>query len=973
MIESKQTRSTCPYCGVGCGVIIESRGEEITGVRGDPDHPANLGKLCTKGSTLHLTARKVVQLQTRLLVPQLRARRDARLTQTSWDEAAQFVADKIAQTVQQHGPDSIGLYISGQLLTEDYYVFNKLAKGLLGTNNIDTNSRLCMSSAVAGYKKTLGADSVPCSYEDIDHAGTLLIAGSNTAFAHPILYRRIEAARASNPQLKMIVVDPRRTDTAQEADLHLPIAPGTDVALFHAMLHVMLWEGWTDNAYIAAHTEGFDALKTLVREMSPDKAASICGVSKEKIVQAARLFATSGPALSLYCQGLNQSADGTNKNAAIINLHLATGQIGKPGAGPFSLTGQPNAMGGREVGGLANLLPAHRDLANAQHREETARLWGVDSVPTTPGKTAVEMFEAARAGKIKVLWIACTNPAQSLPDQRMVREALETAELVIVQEAFGTTATARYADVLLPATTWGEKDGTVTNSERCISRQRAAVPPMGQARHDWQIVVDVARRIEAHLVLGASLHSVRPELVEGHSHTNREVDKWAWTEPAPGLNGGSAQTDSGSGHRLKNSLFPYESPEHIWLEHRETTRGTDCDITGMSYAMLQAAAQQWPLREGESSGKKRLFEDGKFYTPSGKAQFYAQPYKPVADAVDARFPLALTTGRLRDQWHGMSRTGLVPQLFAHAPEPAIEMHAGDMARRGLKDGDLVNVTSRRGTQLLPVRAAESVASSRTFVAMHWGDEFLSGGADDGTGGLGVNALTSPAIDPHSKQPELKHAAVKVIKAEHSWRMVAFCWLPEDAAWKVSAEISAQLKQVAYGSVVRFGRERCGMLVRAAHHSEPSADWLAQIAQVLDLSKSAQVLSYADKRAGVERRVRVNKTSAQDAQLEAVWLIGDTQAEPWLKAYLESGDSVAALGRLLLSPSAVAPAGYKQRGKVVCNCFNVTEDAIITQLSQRSGPADARLAALQSTLQCGTNCGSCVPELKRLALASVQAA
>jgi assimilatory nitrate reductase catalytic subunit len=925
MIEPNETRSTCPYCGVGCGVIIESRGDEITGVRGDPDHPANLGKLCTKGSTLHLTARKVVQLQTRLLAPQMRMRRDESLKKANWGEAAQFVADKIVQTVQEHGPDSIGLYISGQLLTEDYYVFNKLAKGLLGTNNIDTNSRLCMSSAVAGYKKTLGADSVPCSYEDIDYASTLLIAGSNTAFAHPILYRRIEAARARNPQLKMIVVDPRRTDTAQEADLHLPIAPGTDVALLHAMLHVMLWEGWTDSAYITAHTEGFDALKTLVREISPDKAASVCGVAREKIVEAARLFATNGPALSLYCQGLNQSADGTNKNAAIINLHLATGQIGKPGAGPFSLTGQPNAMGGREVGGLANLLPAHRDLANAQHREETARLWGVESVPITPGKTAVEMFEAARAGRIKVLWIACTNPAQSLPDQRMVRDALETAELVIVQEAFGTTATARYADVLLPATTWGEKDGTVTNSERCISRQRAAVMPMGQARHDWQIVVDVARRAETAL--------------------------------RPG----------------QKTLFPYESAEHIWVEHRETTRGTDCDISGMSYAMLQATPQQWPLREGESAGKKRLFEDAKFYTASGKAQFYAQPYKPVADTVDARFPLALTTGRLRDQWHGMSRTGLVPQLFAHAPEPAIEMHAGDMARRSLKDGDLVNVTSRRGTQLLPVRGAESVASSRAFVAMHWGDEFVSGGADDGTGGLGVNALTSPAIDPHSKQPELKHAAVKVIKAELPWRMVAFCWLPDEAAWQTSSALSAQLKQVAYGSVVRFGRERCGMLVRAAHHGEPSADWLADMAQVLGLAKSANVLSYADKRAGIERRVRVHKLSAQDVRLEAAWLIGDIQAEPWLKAYLESGDSVAALGRMLLSPGALAPAGYKRRGKVVCNCLNVTEDAIITQLSQYSGPADAKLAALQSTLQCGTNCGSCTPELKRYVQASIQAA
>jgi assimilatory nitrate reductase catalytic subunit len=909
-------------------VIVESQRGEITAVRGDPDHPANFGKLCSKGSTLHLTARKVVQLQTRLLTPQLRATRTAQIQTVDWAGATQHVAQKIAQTVRDHGPDAIGLYISGQLLTEDYYVFNKFAKGLLGTQNIDTNSRLCMSSAVAGYKQTLGADSVPCSYEDIDHAHTLFIAGSNPAFAHPVLYRRIEAARARNPELRMVVVDPRRTDTAEWADLHLPIAPGTDVALFHAMLHVMLWERWVDEAYIAAHTEGFDGLKSLVRDMSPEAAASICGVRKEKIIEAARLFATHGPTLSLYCQGLNQSADGTHKNAALINLHLATRQIGKPGAGPFSLTGQPNAMGGREVGGLANMLPAHRDLSNPQHRAEIATLWGVDEIPTRPGKTAVEMFDAARRGEIKLLWIACTNPAQSLPDQRLVREALERCEMVILQESFATTATARYADVLLPATTWGEKDGTVTNSERRISRQRAAVPPMGQTKHDWQIVVEVAQRIEAAL--------------------------------RPG----------------QQTLFPYTTPEHIWREHRESTRGTDCDITGMSYALLEAAPQQWPLKEGQSQGAVRLFTDGTFLTPNGKAKFFAQAYKPVAEPVDARYPLALTTGRLRDQWHGMSRTGLVPQLFAHAPEPCIELNAHDMARRSLKDGDLVHVTSRRGTQVLAARAADSVASSRAFVAMHWGEEFLAGGATDGTHGLGVNALTNPAFDPLSKQPELKHVAVKVIKAELPWRLVAFAYLPDETAWQTSAALAAPMKQVAYGSVVRFGRERCGVLIRAAHTHAPEANWLERIATSLGLARGPDVLHYADKRAGIERRVQVVRDKndlGSAAYLRAALLVGDTQAEHWLKAYLESGDSVMGLGRLLLAPGAAAPAHFKPRGKVVCTCFGVTEDAIAQTLSGFTGGHDVRLAALQGQLKCGTNCGSCMPELKRLVFAAAQAA
>jgi assimilatory nitrate reductase catalytic subunit len=396
----KETKSTCPYCGVGCGVIIQSEGDEITGVRGDPEHPANFGRLCTKGSTLHLTASHAVTRQTRLLHPMRREARAAASCRVSWDNALDLATERFAQVIADHGPDAVGFYISGQLLTEDYYVFNKLAKGLIGTNNVDTNSRLCMSSAVAGYKLTLGADAPPNCYEDVDHAGCIFIVGSNTACAHPILFRRIEEAKAARPEMKIIFCDPRRTDTAELADLYLPVQPGTDVMLFHGLLHIMLWEGWTNPRYIAAHTSGFDALKAIVRECTPDVVAQACGIAKEDLLTAARWFATSPATLSLYCQGLNQSSSGTAKNAALINLHLATAQIGKPGAGPFSLTGQPNAMGGREVGGLANLLSAHRDLSNPQHRAEVAALWGVPSVPEKPGKTAVEMFQAAADGEI---------------------------------------------------------------------------------------------------------------------------------------------------------------------------------------------------------------------------------------------------------------------------------------------------------------------------------------------------------------------------------------------------------------------------------------------------------------------------------------------------------------------------------------------------------------------------------------------
>ncbi|CDS54361.1 Assimilatory nitrate reductase large subunit [Polaromonas sp. CG9_12] len=513
-----ETRSTCPYCGVGCGVIIESQGPEITGVRGDPEHPANFGRLCTKGSTLHLTASSAVTRQTRLLYPMRREHRGEAPKRVSWDSALDFASESFAQIIREHGPDAVGFYISGQLLTEDYYAFNKLAKGLIGTNNIDSNSRLCMSSAVAGYKQTLGADAPPASYDDVHHAQCIFIVGSNTAFAHPILFRRIEDAKAANPALKIIYVDPRRTDTAEIADLFLPLQPGTDVMLFNGMLHIMLWEGWIDAAWIAAHTSGFEALKALARDCTPDLVAQICGIRKEDLFTAARLFATSGATLSLYCQGLNQSSSGTAKNAALINLHLATAQIGKPGAGPFSLTGQPNAMGGREVGGMANLMSGHRDLSNAEHRAEVAALWGVHSVPEKPGKTAVEMFQAAADGEIKALWIACTNPAQSMPDQATVRRALARAELVIVQEAFATTATCDYADLLLPATTWGEKTGTVTNSERRISRVRPAVAAPGETRHDWSIAVDFAQRLEK--LLGAQSPHPNP-LPEGEGEVAR--------------------------------------------------------------------------------------------------------------------------------------------------------------------------------------------------------------------------------------------------------------------------------------------------------------------------------------------------------------------------------------------------------------------------------------------------------------------
>ena len=769
----------------------------------------------------------------------------------------------------------------------------------------------------------------------MNHADCIFIVGSNTAFAHPVLFRRIEEARAARPQMKIIFCDPRRTDTAELADLYLPVQPGTDVMLFHGLLHIMLWEGWTRPDYIAAHTTGFDALKAVVRECTPDHVAQTCGIAKDDLFTAARWFANAPATLSLYCQGLNQSANGTAKNAALINLHLATGQIGKPGAGPFSLTGQPNAMGGREVGGLANLLPAHRDLANPEHRAEVAALWGVRSVPEKPGKTAVDMFQAAADGEIKALWIACTNPAQSMPDQATVRQALQRAEFIVVQEAFATTATCDYADLLLPATTWGEKDGTVTNSERRISRVRPAVPRPGSTRHDWQIAVDFARRLELRMGRG-------------------------------------------------DTLFPYATPESIWCEHRESTRGRDLDIGGLTYTMLEQAPRQWPFPEGAVTGRERLYEDGVFPTADGKARFAAVQYVPVAEPRESRYPFSLTTGRLRDQWHGMSRTGTLGRLFGHVPEPAVQMHAQDMARRQLQDGDLVHVTSRRGSIVLPVQASAELGLNQAFIAMHWGPEFLSGVSSTGERLAGVNALTTSACCPSSKQPELKHAAVKILKAELPWTLLAAAWLPAEDSLQRREELRALMDLFPFASCVPFSnnapledaatRERGGVLFRAAAYEAPPWHVLQRLETLFGLT-GADTLRYADARKGQCRVVRVRRDGA-DLLLQGLLLAGDTSAEAWIKSLLLQEIPAQAYGRLLLSPGAKAPIARQAKGRQVCSCFGVDAPAIEARLAQCAGGPDERLASLQASLRCGTNCGSCVPELKRMVRAAaplVQAA
>jgi len=925
---STVTRATCPYCGTGCGVLIESSKGRVINVQGDPQHPANFGRLCTKGSTLHLTAAHSIQQQTRLLTPMRRDQRGQAPAAVSWDTALEEAADKFAAIIKTHGPQAVGFYGSGQLLTEDYYVLNKLVKGLIGTNNLDTNSRLCMSSAVAGYKTTLGVDAPPACYDDFNHAQTLFIVGANTAYAHPILFRRIEDARQANPAMKLIVADPRRTETADMADLFLPILPGTDVALFHGMLHVMLHEGLIDKGYIERHTQGFDALQAIVRDFTPDVVARTCGIPQADLIQAARWFGGHTPTLSLYCQGLNQSSSGTDKNAALINLHLATGQIGIPGAGPFSLTGQPNAMGGREVGGMANLLSAHRDLSKAEDRAEVATLWGVPEVPSQPGKTAVEMFEAAAKGEIKALWIACTNPAQSLPDQALVRQALEKAEFVVVQEAYATTATCAFADLLLPATTWGEKDGTVTNSERRISRVQPAIAPNGEARHDWAILTDFGQRLEKRM----------PARTAGY---------------APQL----------------TTLFPYDSAESVWNEHRESTRGRDLDITGLSYAILQSQGpQQWPMPEGASQGLARLYADGRFPTPDGRAKFAAMHYTPVSEPCDQQYPFSLNTGRLRDQWHGMSRTGTLGRLFGHVSEPSVDLNPQDMSRMGLQPGDLVQVTSRRGEIVIPAQASDTIAPMQAFIAMHWGEEYLSGHNRHGQPMSGVNALTVSDFCPISKQPELKHAAIEITPAGLPWRLLAVAWLPADKALAVREALKPFMSAFDFTSCVPFGREpheqgKVGVVFRAAAMRPASKAQIARIEALMGI-EGPDVMRYQDEQRGQHRAMRMARAT-DGLRLDAFVLTGDISAEAWIKPLLQDEMLADAYGRALLAPGATPPVAVASKGKQVCTCFNVSEPDIIETLGRCQGDADMRLAQLQGQLKCGTNCGSCIPSLRKL--------
>jgi assimilatory nitrate reductase catalytic subunit len=632
--------------------------------------------------------------------------------------------------------------------------------------------------------------------------------------------------------------------------------------------------------------------------------SQLCGISVEQLQQCAEWVGTSPSFLSLWCMGLNQSTAGSAKNSALINLHLATGQIGRPGAGPFSLTGQPNAMGGRETGSLSNLLPGHREAANAEHRAQVATYWGVDQLPENAGLTAIELFEQMRSGKIKALWIACTNPAQSMPDQTAVREALQACPFVVLQEAFHTTETAAFADLLLPAASWGEKDGTVTNSERRISHVRRAIGAPGEARSDWAITVDFAQRLEKHLRPGAT------------------------------------------------SLFAFETPAQVFDEYKQLTRGRDLDLSGISHELIdQLGPQQWPFPAGAREGTARLYLDGVFPTASGRAQFVTDPYRAAKEQRDARFPLTLITGRLRDQWHGMSRTGTAAQLFGHVSEAVLSLHPDELRRHRLQPGDLINLKSRRGAVILPVSSDDSVRPGQAFLPMHWGDRFLKGG---------VNTLTLPAFDPLSKQPELKHSGVRLEPVNLPWQLFA---LIEGDVQQHLETLRPLCEAFSYASLSLAGRERPALLIRAASATAPEPQLLRDIDQCLGLN-DGPVLAYDDPRRSIGKRVRI-----ENSRITAIRLAGETLAQHWLQSLWLEGRADEQLRRWLLAPLSAPPGNTgapASDSKTLCNCMNVSQNAVCAGISR-----GLDLQGLKQELGCGTQCGSCVPEIKRLLAATAQ--
>ena len=869
-------KTTCPYCGVGCGVDATIKEDTLEPVQGDPDHPANAGRLCVKGSALHET----LGSQGRLTRPRIQGR------DTDWDEAIQYLGAELTRLQQEQGGQSIAFYLSGQLLTEDYYVANKFAKGFIGTPHVDTNSRLCMSSAVAAHKRAFGEDAVPGCYEDLELADLLVLAGANPAWNHPILYQRMQRAGDNRPERRMVVIDPRRTASCEQADLHLPLRPGTDAILWNGLLVWLADSGALDQAWIGAHCNSPDAALQAARDSSPtpEAVADQCDLTVADVRTFYEWFAATPRTTSFWSQGLNQSRSGTDKANAIINCHLATGRIGQPGATPFSVTGQPNAMGGREVGGLANQLAAHMDYDTPGAREALAHFWQAPSLPTEPGHKAVALFEAIERGEIQCVWIMATNPLVSLPDPERARHALTQCPLVIVSDCVADTDTLALADVALPAMGWAEKDGTVTNSERCISRQRGLIPAVGEARPDWWIISAVAQ--------------------------------------AMGF----------------NAAFDYAGPAAIFREHALASTLSGAPRQQFNLGALAAFSDrdynamtpvQWPVTPEYPHGRERLFGDGAFPTPNGRARF--TPIHPTAPArgPTVTTPLRVTSGRIRDQWHTMTRTGRAARLLQHLCEPFIEVHPDDLAAHDLADGDLAWLSNGQGRYLGRTRASDGMRPGEVFVPIHWNHQFTTNGL--------ASALFPRVIDPLSGQPETKHASAAL--------------LPFNARWhaRLLGEQPEQWPEGLYWARVPMEKTTCWHLAG----NSPIPDWPGTARQWLGGEPDSEM---RDPRAG-----RYRAAWYHGDRLRAVLLVepgNDFPGLDWLDSLFQTQPLDDGTRRRVL---AGRDSDQPDPGPIICSCYQVGERRIEEALAQGCDS----VSALGGALGCGTNCGSCVPELRQL--------
>ncbi len=889
---SSWIKTTCAYCGVGCGIEAHVDAKNRVHVRGDTSHPANYGRLCSKGLALGET----VITQGRLLQPSIEGKT------TDWNNAIAYVADNFAKTIKKHGPDSVAFYVSGQLLTEDYYVANKLMKGYIGSANIDTNSRLCMSSSVAGHKRAFGSDTVPNCYEDIELADLVILVGSNLAWCHPVIYQRLQATKIARPELKVVVIDPRATDTCDIADLHLAIHPGSDVALFNGLLNYLSEHDCLDHQYIEEHTQGFAETLTASRLESGETGVDFIAVSKTTGLPIAYLqsfyqwFAETEKTLSIFSQGVNQSSAGTDKVNSIINCHLATGRIGKPGAGPFSITGQPNAMGGREVGGLANMLAAHMDFGNEDHWQTVSDFWQSKTLAKKPGLKAVELFDAVHSGKIKAIWIMATNPVVSLPNADKVKRALATCPLVVVSDCIADTDTTRCANVLFPAMGWGEKSGTVTNSERRISRQRQLIASTGESKADWWIISQVALRM-------------------GYEGFN-------FTSAADVFREYAAMTGFRNTTKAKRSL----------------DISALANISNEEYDAL--APQQWPLaQQKEDEGtvpQKRFFADGQFYTASGKANLVPVSYRPPRSEVSVKYPMVLNTGRIRDQWHTMTRTGLAPKLAAHKPEPYVQINPQDARCFALSDGDIAELSSQWGKAKARVVISTDMNPGQLFMPMHW----TSVESSDGR----VCPLISPDTDPISGQPEAKFTPVAI----RHW--------PYQSEALVIVRHGASIELSDYDYWVKRPIEG-GLLYYLATENREEKPSLNQSLKALPIfTTDGNSITFDNPQTMQYRSAKVI-----DGELTAACICANkiNSADfAWLDGLFERSLDVDIQRSILSGVAATSLIS----GKQICACKQVGELTIKNAIIEtRCETTDD----IGKVTQAGTGCGSCLPEIKQL--------